>query len=278
MILDKINLKEHFPSLPNDIILESYCPSNFNEWSTHDKRKCVLILPGGGYHFLSERESEPVALKLNGANIACFVLKYSIFPNITLPSPLIDVYAALAYIRRNADKYHILKEKISVLGFSAGGHLAAATSAYHTNQDFADILGITLDEMKINGCLLSYPVISMEFGHEDSIKAVTKDNPELKKFLSIDKNITKDFPKTFIWHTTFDTIVKVQNSLALALELEKNKIFFELHIYPMHDHGQALATDAVYNKVNTPSPNFLNEIKYNTQWMENCIHFIKEYI
>ena len=89
----------------------------------------------------------------------------------------------------------------------------------------------------------------MEFGHEDSIKAVTKDNPELKKFLSIDKNVTKDFPKTFIWHTTFDTVVKVQNSLALALELEKNKIFFELHIYPMHDHGQALATEAVYNKV-----------------------------
>ena len=78
MILDKIHLKEYFPMLPNDIILESYCPDNYNEWSTYDKRKCVLILPGGGYEFLSERESEPVALKLNGANIACFILKYSI--------------------------------------------------------------------------------------------------------------------------------------------------------------------------------------------------------
>ena len=118
----------------------------------------------------------------------------------------------------------------------------------------------------------------MDFGHEGSINAITGNNEEIKKFLSVDKNITIDFPKTFIWHTTFDTIVKVQNSLALALELEKNKIFFELHIYPMHDHGQALANDAVYNSKNIPCPNFLNEIKYNTQWMENCIHFIKEYI
>ena len=278
MILDKIHLKEYFPMLPNDIILESYCPDNYNEWSTYDKRKCVLILPGGGYEFLSDRESEPVALKLNGANIACFILKYSIFPNIKLPSPLIDVYAALAYIRRNADKYHIEKDKISVLGFSAGGHLASLASCYHTKKEFADLLNITQEEMKINACLLSYPVISMDFGHEGSIKAITGNNEELKKFLSVDKNITKDFPKTFIWHTTFDTIVKVQNSLALALELEKNKIFFELHIYPMHDHGQALANDAVYNSKNTPNENFLNEIKYNTQWMENCIHFIKEYI
>ena len=278
MIYEKINLKEHFPALPNNIILESYCPSNFNEWSTYDKRKCVLILPGGGYHFLSDRECEPVALKLNGANIACFVLKYTIFPEIALPTPLIDVYAALAYIRRNADKYHILKDKISVLGFSAGGHLAALSSCYHTSNEYADLLGITLDEMKINGCLLSYPVISMDFGHQETIDAITKGKPEIKKLLSIDKNITKDFPKTFIWHTTFDTVVKVQNSLALALELEKNKIFFELHIYPMHEHGQSLANDAVYNEVNSPSSNFLNEIKYNTQWMENCIHFIKEYI
>ena len=278
MIYEKINLKEHFPSLLNNITLESYCPSNFNEWSTYDKRKCVLILPGGGYHFLSDRESEPVALKLNGANIACFVLKYTIFPEIALPSPLIDVYAALAYIRRNADKYHILKDKISVLGFSAGGHLAAVSSANHTNKEYADLLGITLDEMKINGCLLSYPVISMDFGHQETIEAITKGKPEIKNLLSVDKNVTKDFPKTFIWHTTFDTVVKVQNSLALALELEKNKIFFELHIYPMHEHGQSLANDAVYNDVNSPSSNFLNEIKYNTQWMENCIHFIKEYI
>ena len=278
MILEKIHLKEYFQVLPNDIILESYCPDNFDEWSTYDKRKCVLILPGGGYHFLSDRESEPVALKLNGANIACFVLKYSIFPNIHLPSPLIDVYAALAYIRRNADKYHIDKDKISVLGFSAGGHLAAVSSAYHTKEEYANILGITLDEMKINGCLLSYPVISMDFGHDDSISAITNNNEEVKNYLSVDKNVTKDFPKTFIWHTTFDTVVKVQNSLALALELEKNKIFFELHIYPMHDLGQALANDAVYNSKNTPNENFLKEIKYNTQWMENCIHFIKEYI
>ena len=275
MIHEKINLKNFYPSLENDVILETYCPDNFEEWSIGEKRKGLLILPGGGYGFLSERESEPVALRFAGYNIACFVLKYTIAPKIKYPFPLVEVYAALAYIRKNCDKYYVFNDKLSVLGFSAGGHLAASASCYHTKKEFADFLNIDLEEMKINGCLLSYPVISSEFGHKGSIDNITNGDPKLLDFFSIEKRASKDFPKTFIWHTSPDTIVPLKNSLALADKLIENNVFLELHVYPTNDHGISLADRSVYKNADDK---FIEEMRYNTQWVDNALHFIKEYI
>ena len=276
MILNKVNLKELYPTLINDVYLESYCPDNYQEFSIGKVRKCVLVLPGGAYSFLSERESEPVALRFAAKDIACFVLKYSLSDKIKYPHPMVEVFAALAYIRKNADLYHIDINKISVCGFSAGGHLAASSSAYHQTQEYADYLNITLDDMKINGCILAYPVISSEVGHYESFQNVTKGDQKLKELYSIDKHVTKDFPKTFIWHTTFDTVVDLKNSLLLADSLCKNKIFFEMHVYPIHDHGQALCDETVYYQ--NVDKKFLEEIKYNGQWIDNAIHFVQEYV
>ena len=276
MIHETINLKEYYPSLKNDAYLTTYCPENSIEWKINEKRKGLLILPGGGYEFVSEREAEPVALRFVGQNIACFTLKYSVAPSMNYPDPIMEAFAALSYIRRNADKYHINVDKISVLGFSAGGHLAATISCYHTSKEYSEYLNIPQEEMKINGCLLGYPVITMDdFTHAGTRDNITKGDKELLKKMSIEKNITNEFPKTFIWHTTFDTCVPVKNALVLANALTENKVFYELHIYPMHDHGQSLSDESVYSNVDQK---FLDEIKYNTQWVDNAIHFIKEYI
>ncbi len=277
MITNKINLKEYYPTLENDVYLISYCPENYLEFSNNRHRKCVVILPGGGYEFLSERESEPVALRFAGYDIASFVLKYSIKPKIKYPNPYVEVYAALAYIRKNAELYHVDVNAISVIGFSAGGHLAATCSAFHQEEEFAKLLNIDLQEMKINGCILGYPVISTSFGHQNTIKNATAGKPELIEKLSVENHVTPAFPKTFIWHTTFDTCVSLKNSLALAESLRQNNIFFEMHIYPMLDHGQSLADESVYNS-QIISKEQLQLMNYNTQWVDNAIHFIKEYI
>lgn len=276
MIHEVVNLKEHFPMLKHDVMLTSYCPENYLEFSINKKRKVVLVLPGGGYAFLSDREAEPVALRFTGKNIATFVLKYNINEKLVYPAPYIEVFAALAYIRKMAEHYHIDVNKISVCGFSAGGHCAATSSAFCHKQEFADILNVSLDDIKINGCILGYPVISTTFGHEGTISTATKGDPKLMELLSIDKQITPNFPKTFIWHTTFDACVPLRNSLALAEALEDNKIFFEMHIYPMHDHGQSLSDSSVYNE--NYSQQFIDEIKHNTQWVDNAIHFVEHYI
>lgn len=277
MILEKINLKEHFPSLKNDVYLYSYCPSNYLEFCDKRKRKAVVILPGGGYVWLSDREAEPVALRFAGNDIASFVLKYSVADNIELPVPFIEVFAALAYIRRNSDYYHVDENKISVCGFSAGGHLASITSAFHQNKEYADLLNISLEEMKINGCILGYPVIANRYGHTGTFQAISKGDEQLKEDLSVDKLVNDNYPKTFIWHTTFDSVVNVQNSLVLASALSNHKIFYEMHIYPMLDHGQSLAERSVYSE-SYISDEELAKMKYNTQWIANAIHFIKEYV
>lgn len=276
MIHQQIHLNKYYDKLENDPILISYCPDNFKEFSIGKVRKCVLILPGGAYAFVSEREAEPVALRFNGQDIACFVLKYTIAPALKYPNPFVEVFAALSYIRRNADFYHIDVDKIAVLGFSAGGHLAAGSSAFCEQEEYANYLNIPLSEMKINGCMLSYPVISSEYGHEESIKNITQGRDDLKEKMSLEKQVTPSFPKTFIWHTTFDNAVILKNSLALAMALHENKVFLEMHIYPMLDHGQSLCDASVYGT--NMDKETLNIMKYNTQWIENAIHFVKEYL
>ena len=274
MIFEKIQLNKYY-NLETDPLLTSYCPDNSREINLERLRKCILILPGGGYEFCSDRENEAVALRFLGQDIACFTLKYTTSP-FKYPTPLVEVFAALSYIRRNYQYYHIDPNKISVLGFSAGGHLAGICSCYSENQEYADYLNIPLEEMKINGCILSYPVISTEFGHKISIDNITQKRVDLMDKMSVDKNITSNYPKTFIWHTTFDNTVDVKNSLALALELSKNKVFYEMHIYPMLDHGQSLSDRSVYGEY--MSDENINKMKHNTQWVENAIHFVKEYI
>ena len=276
MIYETINLKKYFPNLINDVNLISYCQDNYGEFSLGKERKCLIVLPGGAYAYLSDREAEPVCLRFMGANIAVFLLKYSVAQKIQFPSPLEDVLTAVAYIRNNAEKYHINKNSISVLGFSAGGHLAALSSCYYDFKDILDRHNLKEDDTKINGCLLGYPVISTSVGHEESFENATKGNGYLLDMLSVEKHVTKKFPQTFIYHTALDDDVNVENSLLLASALRKQGIPFEMHIYPRGGHGSSLADSSVYKE--DIDPNYIKDMEPNTAWSQLAIDFIKRYI
>ena len=276
MINEKINLKNFYPNLNNDVYLTTYCQDNYDEFSKDAKRKCLIVVPGGGYAFTSDREAEPVALRFAGYDIACFVLKYTVAPNIKYPAPLEEVLASIAYIRSNADKYHINVNSISLLGFSAGGHLAISACCYYDDKDILNKLGLTKDETKINGLLLGYPVVT-ENGHKGTIDNITEQNKtELLEKFSLENHISSDFPRTFIFHTSEDNAVDVNNSLILASKLRQNKIPFEMHIYPYGWHGESLADESVYYNIVTAEQ--LKQMEYNTSWAEHAIKFIKTYI
>lgn len=275
MIHKTIKLKDHFNNINSEATLTSYVIENSNEYSKNRKRKTIIVLPGGGYGFLSDREAEPVALRFAGYDINAFVLRYSVHP-LNYPYPLIEVIASLAYLYRNSEEYNIDVNSISIIGFSAGGHLAASAGVYYKNKDLLNLLNIKEEEINIAGLILSYPVISMyEDTHGGSRNALTHNDPQLMEMFSVEKHITKDFPKTFIWTTVFDTIVPSVNTTMLINELAKNKITFESHIYPMCDHGLSLADESVFS--DDVDKEYIKEAEPIKEWVDLAIKFIKKY-
>ena len=210
------------------------------------KRKALIICPGGGYEYCSEREAEPVALRFAGAGFACFVLRYSVYRK-KFPTALLELASAVKYVRDNSKEFDIDKDKIIVMGFSAGGHLAASMATMWNSTTLANALECDPDYLRVNGSVLCYPVItSGQFTHEGSILNLIGEgdaNEELREFLSLERHIDENTPPTFLWHCADDGCVPVENSLLYMAELSKNKIPFEAHIYPEGGHGLALCND-----------------------------------
>lgn len=219
-----------------------------------EKRKALLVIPGGGYSMVSEREAEPVARKFYAEGYNTFILTYSVTGNsgeiadrkTGLPKPLLEASKAMSMIRRNAEKYNIDSEKFAVIGFSAGGHLAA-TLATMWHLDFVvKNSGIEYGENKPCAAILSYPVITSDTDkwHEGSFRNLLSGSSDFekdKKFYSAEKQVSDKTCPCFIWHTASDACVPVANSLCMASALSKNNIPFELHIYPEGSHGLSTA-------------------------------------
>ncbi|WP_234122399.1 alpha/beta hydrolase [Clostridium hydrogenum] len=211
-----------------------------------DKRRpAVLIFPGGGYEFTSEREAEPIAMKYNSAGFNAFVLYYSVSP-AKYPQPILDAARAITIIRENADEWKVDTDKIAVCGFSAGGHLAAHLGVHFDKEYLFKTEGIKRGLTRPNALILSYPVItSGEYAHRGSFDALLGTNPskELLEEVSLEKQVSEKTPKTFIWHTFEDGCVPMENSIMFVKQLRKFNIPFEMHIYPDGGHGLSLATE-----------------------------------
>lgn len=230
-------------------LLRAYIPDNCKEVDLDKKHPAVLILPGGAYFLTSEREGEGIALKLMSEGICAFILNYHVAP-VRFPVALCEALLSLQYIRENSEEWNIDTENISVLGFSAGGHLAASVGV-HWNKDsiLNNIPEAKKELVKPNKLLLSYPVItSGEYAHKGSmLNLLGEDNQteELLEFNSLEKQVTKDTPKSFIWHTFEDTSVPVQNAMLFAGALIQEGITTELHVYPKGWHGLSLGNHMV---------------------------------
>lgn len=236
--------------------LSTYIIDNSPEIDSERKRPLVLICPGGGYAFTSDREAEPVALKMNSFGFHSCVLRYSTAP-MDFPASLLDLCEAMYYVRSHAKKWNVDSDRIVVAGFSAGGHLAASLGVYW-NAPFIQKYSphCTSDCIKPNALLLSYPVITAEeFAHKGSIVNCLGGSKNIvgtfvpdayndpNSQLSLEKLVNEHVPPTFLWHTHADEAVPVENSLLFASALRKNKIPFELHIFSQGVHGLGLATE-----------------------------------
>ncbi len=203
----------------------------------------IIVCPGGGYTRLAEHEGRPVAEWLNSLGITAFVLKYRLGPRYQHPSPMQDAARAIRLVRARAVEWGLDPERIGILGFSAGGHLAS-TAGTHFESGKTDALDpIERVSSRPNLMILVYPVITMkDKTHAGSKKNLlgTSPTPELVTLLSNEEQVTKETPPTFLVHTMTDTAVPVENSLGFVTALRKFGVPFEFHLYERGPHGFGL--------------------------------------
>lgn len=272
MLHKVIELKNYFDFLGDDgknPTLTLYLPYNMVEMNRQNqKRPCMLICPGGGYGMCSERESEPIALNLLSDGFNVFVLNYSVDPH-RFPSQIREVAASVEMIYSNAEEWNCDTSKIAIMGFSAGGHLAAH---YSTMFDCKEVREVFPESKCINASVLCYPVISADFSktHQGSFFNLLghKPNKDEEKYFSCERNVKETTPPAFIWHTAEDGCVPVANSLIYAKALTDNKVPVELHIYPFGGHGLSTCDEQTCDNMN-------EIIAYNNVWIDSMKNWLK---
>lgn len=270
MRCETIRMKEYFPFLGEegkDPLLTVYLPEPmWDDNLRNEKRPCVLICPGGGYGFVSDREAEPIAMHFLPEGYVAFVLTYSIVPHC-FPAQLREVAAAMELITQNAALWQCDASRVAICGFSAGGHLAAH---YSNAFDIPEVRAVFPESKPVQASILSYPVITADPVHDHSGSfrnllghAYPLSEEELDRF-SCDRLVTDRTPPAFLWHTAADETVPVSNSLLYAQALAKHGVRFALHIYPNGQHGLSTAdhmTNAGLGSVPLPAHDWLQQVK-----------------
>lgn len=203
-----------------NVSLTCYLQETGGEFRYVTRRPAVLILPGGGYQFCSDREADPVAFPYLRSGYDAMILRYSVGEDSVWPNPLNDYEQAMRYIRSRADEWKLYPDKIAVIGFSAGGHLAACAAAMSENRPNAAILGYAVTAGSfIRECCPSAP---------DVISRVDE----------------KTCP-CFLFATRNDSVVPIQNTVQMMEALDKAGVSFEGHIYAYGPHGFSTADTSV---------------------------------
>lgn len=233
----------------------------------HQGRPGLLILPGGGYRFCSDREAEPVALRFMAEGFNCFILRYTCLKPYPLPQK--EVAIAMKYIQDHHQEFHLRPHCTSIIGFSAGGHLAASYGSLYAR--FADELHVDEQLLRPFALILSYPVITMKkYAHSGSAQVITDNfKEELVALLSVNANVTSTYPPTYIWTTKTDTVVPVENSLLLVEQFKKEKIIHQFDLFADGWHGGSLCNRGVYAEGTDISACYQNQI-----WVTRAVDFV----
>ena len=208
-------------------------------------RACVIICPGGGYHRRAEHEGAPLARWCNRLGLHAAVLDYRV--KARFPASLNDAKRALRLVRQRAGEWRIDPARVGILGFSAGGHLAASASTLFDLGDPAAADPIDRQSSRPDASILCYPVITaFDQRHHGSIEVLLGAEPwdaAARARVSIERQVTAATPPAFIWHTADDGAVPVVNALGYATALAAHQVPFALHVFPHGRHGLGLASE-----------------------------------
>lgn len=225
------------------------------------KRPAVIVCPGGAYAYTSEREAEPVAMEFVARGYNAFVLRYSCGESARYPLQLNELAFTVDYVKRRADDLGVDKDRVYVVGFSAGGHLTANLACEWSN---------LACDCKPTAIALGYPVISTEYGyygsHDNLLRGYSDEQKNiLLDKLNLDNSVNPMNPPTFVWTTCADNAVPCANSIMYVNALAKVGVKCEFHMYPDGGHGLSTAT----TQVNEPA-DYLKKIH---SWIDFCVEF-----
>ncbi len=252
--------------------LTCYLHENSVEIAKDRRYPAMLVLPGGGYVYCSDREAEPIAEYYYARGFNAYILRYSCVPS-RYPAQLDEAAMAVAYIKRNA-ALHLGTGKVAAIGFSAGGHLCGNLATVTKNE--ADASGFALDEIRPDAAVLSYAVISPSFAGDTFPNLVGGDvtaSPfaEKARSLSVDGRISPTTPPLFIWHTANDAGVNSEQAMLVARAAKINGVKFELHVFSCGQHGLSVADERVYPKDSIPKMS-----AYAGMWADMSAAFLAE--
>lgn len=243
-----------------------YLHEDHDRLVAHKTRPALIICAGGAYRWLSPREKDPVALFWSALGYQTFLIEYSVGPKASNLRPLRELAEAVRRIRESSGKWHIEPDHISVLGFSAGGHLAASLGILWNKPEL--MLG---NDCRPDALILCYPVITTgEYAHEESIANVTGGDPKLVELLCLEKQVSNAMPPCFLWHCTGDESVPVENSLLLATAMQRAGVSYECHFFSGGAHGISLCNQ----EVETPVPAAAAWLDLCKTWLNKQFNYI----
>ena len=221
--------------------VKGYLQEDYPTLAAHKVRPALVICPGGAYRWCSPREEDPVALPFLTLGYQVFILEYSCAERAGEYRPLGELAETVRRLRDDHVRWHIDPDRIAVMGFSAGGHLAASLCALWNDP----ALGLP-EGCRPDAAVLCYPVISTgKYAHEESVRWVTGGDEALREKLHLPDRVTGDFPPTFLWHGGEDGSVPPENSLMLAAALRAHGVPVEFHLFSSGAHGISVCTREV---------------------------------
>ena len=236
-------------------------------------RPAILVIPGGGYAFVSDSEMEPIALRFFAAGFDAFTLDYGIAPEEHYPTQILQAGMAMLYLRREAAKLDLDAQHIAAIGFSAGGHLCGCISILWDDPALVAAFGKEECEgIRPDASILAYPVITSDsrYWHKGSFDNFCGDAVKAEDY-SLEKKVRPSAPPCFIWSTSADEAVPAENAMMLYTALRKAGVSAELHIFEKGCHGMSLC-----NGETACAEPSVRVCEHNAHWVGLALEFLAE--